>query len=65
MRIRIEKILHISISPEENCVLETAHDILQGIYEEIDEEDSDIGCKAYDAAELINEILDQALAEDK
>ncbi len=30
-----------------------------------DEEDSDIGCKAYDAAELINEILDQALVEDK
>lgn len=30
-----------------------------------DEEDSDIGCKAYDDAELINEILDQALVEDK
>lgn len=65
MRIKIEKILHISITPEENRALEKAQKILQKIYEEIDEEDSNIGCKAYDAAELINEILDQAIVGEE
>ena len=63
MRVEIEKIIHITINEDERDILSRAYNLLSEIYDSLDEEE-EIGNKAYDASELIDQILDEALVKE-
>ena len=63
MRVEIEKLVHVTINEEERDILSRAYDLLQEIYDSFDEE-TKIGNKAYDASDLIDEILDEVLIKE-
>ena len=63
MRVEIEKLIHITINEKERDILSRAYDLLNEIYNSLDEEE-EIGNKAYNASELIDQILDEALVKE-
>ena len=64
MRVEIEKLVHVTINEEERDILSRAYDLLQEIYDSLDEE-TKIGNKSYDASDLIDEILDEVLIKEQ